>query len=51
MHWRGGASQIVDAVRLKQDGLCDVVSDKLETRVRKEPIDVALSAGKEVVQT
>lgn len=47
---RGGrAGEVVDAVNLSLEGVNDIVTEELETRVAEEVSDVGFAPGKEVV--
>jgi hypothetical protein len=46
----GGAGEVVDLVDLELEGVADVVADEFEAFVVEEVLDVALSAGEEVVE-
>jgi hypothetical protein len=46
----GGAGEVVDLVDLELEGVADVVADEFEAVVVEEVLDVAFSAGEEVVE-
>jgi len=50
MNRTGRASQVIDPVDFEENGIDDIVPDKLEAVVIQQVLDIPLMAGEEVIQ-
>jgi len=50
MNRTGGASQVIDPVDFEENGIDNIVPDKLEAVVIQQVLDIPLMAGEKVIQ-